>query len=438
MKKSRLLVLTLVFVFVLSVSAGALLLDYEEEFGEINFEGESITYVCWYNPLGEFEEGGEYAGRLEEAKDKFNIGDIELIQVGWGEDLSEIPMSRLLGGESNYDIWILPHQNVWPLITQGAFYPLNEILPEDYYGNMARDLRVIAETLSHRGEYYATGVGADHYSNIHLLFWNKDIIDREGLTPLNELYNQDNLTWEVIEEYAETVTRDTSGDGEIDQWAFGSFDPVLWASSNNALVSRRDEDGQMKFTFDNEEGLYAIEKLLEWENAGYFGAGWERIEVFEGLVAMDAVPLWFFERFYDELEDDWGVVPLPRGPHTDDYVYFSYNVDNVYIPANATDPEKLVAVHNFLFRQEEQLADREDFRIEMSPDQTTYEVLIDVEESWSGESYLLEGILGPHWDGGRPFGAVMSPILYEGADPATEFAAGRDAIQATIDDLFDQ
>ena len=438
MKKTRLLVLTMAFVLLMTVSAGAMLLDYEAEFGDIDFEGETVTYIAWYDPFEEFVEGGDYAGRLEEAKEKFNIGEIEYLNVAWGEDLQEVMMSRLLGGESGYDVWMLYNEHIWPMIVQGAFYPMNEILPQEYYDNLSPDLESLTETFSYQGERYALGVGEDHYFNLHYLAWNKDLFEREGLTPLDELYREDNLTWDEVESIAAAATRDTSGDGEIDQWGLGHFEPFIWASSNNALPAQLNEQGQMQFTFDSEEALYALETLTDWDQSGYFGASWEREEFRDGYIAMELMALWQFEDTHQELEDEWGAVPLPRGPHADDHVYFAGNVDNFYVPSNSEHPEGIAALHNFLFRQEEWLADREEARLDNAPDQVAYDAMVEAEQLWDGEAHILVGLIGPEWDDEMPLGAVMGPIMYEGADPATEMAAGRAAIQAEIDDLFDQ
>lgn len=438
MRKSKILVLTLVLVFLVSVSAGALLLDYEEEFGDLDFGGETITYVSWYDHLGSFREGGDYAGRLEEAKERFNIGEVEHIQVGWGDELQEVMMSRLLGGESTYDLWMLPHQQVWTMITDGAFYPMNEVLPQEYYDNLSPDLRAITETFSHQGERYPLALGEDHYMNIMYLAWNKDIFDRHGLVGLDELYQQGDLTWDVVEDYAETTTTDTTGDGEIDQWGFGDFNVIVWNSSNGARVTQWDEDGRMQFTYDQEEALNGLERLLEWDAEGYFGGSWEKEEFRDGYIAMETLALWEFDETHERLQDDWGAVPMPIGPDVDEHIFFAGNVDSFYVPANAAEPEKLTAFHNFLFRHEEWISDREEARVDQAPDQTAYEVLLRAEEEWDGRTYMLEAILGPVWDTGTPFGAIMNPILYEGADPATELAAGRDGVQAVIDDLFDQ
>ena len=438
MKLKKLTVLTLVLVFALSISAGAMLLDYEEEFGEIDFEGEEVTYVMFYDHFEEFEEGGDYAGRLEEAKEKFNIGEIEYLHVGWGDEAEEMMMSRLLGGDSNYDMWMLPHRNVWSMSTQGAFYPLNEVLPQEYFDNMSPDMESITETLSYGGETYSVGLGEDHYHTLVYLAWNKDIFDREGMTPLDELYEQGDLTWNAVEDIARQVTRDTSGDGEIDQWGFGDGDVLSFVSSNDVFPTTQDEDGNVVFDYNSEEAVTALSRMQEWIQDDLFGGSWERTEFRDGVIAMEIHEIWEFEETMEEMEDDWGAVPMPRGPHADDHVYFANNLDGFYLPANSEDPAAMIALHNFLYPQEEWLEDRETFRIEYAPDELTYQVMKDAEQEWDGEAYTMQGILGDWWDDSQPFGGAVGAIMYGGDDAATTMDAAAQAIQSDLDSMFEQ
>ncbi|MFW6047647.1 MAG: hypothetical protein ACOCP4_07685, partial [Candidatus Woesearchaeota archaeon] len=122
--KNKVLLLAL-FVVLLSATAFGYTSD-RMEFGDVDFGGETVTIVAWWNPLEAFEEGGDYAGRLDEAKELFNIGEIEFHQLGWGEELQENMFSRFMSGDSEYDFWMLPHSNFIPLRTAGAILPVNE------------------------------------------------------------------------------------------------------------------------------------------------------------------------------------------------------------------------------------------------------------------------------------------------------------------------
>ena len=113
----------LVLVLALSLaSVSALAADYTSDrmaFGDIDFGGATVTVVAHFDNLERFKEGGAEAGKLEEAKKLFNIGDIVLLQVGWGE-VGETCLNRYMSGESTWDLWRLPHAYFFDLATKGV------------------------------------------------------------------------------------------------------------------------------------------------------------------------------------------------------------------------------------------------------------------------------------------------------------------------------
>ncbi|MFW6256635.1 MAG: hypothetical protein ACOC2O_00685, partial [Bacillota bacterium] len=268
--KTKLTILSVSILIVVLASSMGLAFDPVEDLGEFDFEGKTVTYMCWYDPFEEFEEGGDYAGRLEEAKEKFNIGEIEYLEVPWGEDLVDTAMSRLMAGDADYDVWFVPtaQDQYWSLAAEGALYPVNKILPDEYYEEMPEDLQIMFESLSLGGEKYAFGLGNDHYDNILFMAWNKDIFDREGFTPLDQLYEDDELTWDAVEKIAIEATKDTTGDDEIDQWGFGDLTgPVNLAIANDGDIIKENENGDLEFVMhEDEAAIYALEKYEEWES----------------------------------------------------------------------------------------------------------------------------------------------------------------------------
>ena len=135
----------LVFVLLLSLFATPIMAYTSDryDFGHVDFGGATITFVAWWNPLEQFEEGGEFAGRLEEAKELFNIGGFEYIGLPWGEELQETMMSRLMAGDSEYDFWMLPADYYVPLRSMGAIRPVNDIIDDSYYANMHRQHQIL-------------------------------------------------------------------------------------------------------------------------------------------------------------------------------------------------------------------------------------------------------------------------------------------------------
>ena len=107
----KLIYLALVLVLGMSFISVQSAADYD-------FGGETIT--IW--DLGDFgdaqwvfEEGEILAGRIEEAEAKFNV-NIEL-------DSDPSVHERLLAGDSTHDIWLQPHQVLFPVEVAHGYKP---------------------------------------------------------------------------------------------------------------------------------------------------------------------------------------------------------------------------------------------------------------------------------------------------------------------------
>ena len=75
-----------------------------------------------------------------------------------------------------------------------------------------------------------------------VLFYNTEMFKAAGLDP-----NKPPKTWDEFLEYAKKLTRDTDGDGKVDQWAFGTvgakspgftlrFGPFIWSFGGDYLT----------------------------------------------------------------------------------------------------------------------------------------------------------------------------------------------------------
>ncbi len=405
--------------------------EFDED--DLDFGGATVTYVLWYNPFGAFEEGGDYAGRLDEAKERFNIGSIELLELPWGDELRETMTSRLMGGEADYDVWMLPHVQFWPMAAQGALYPLNLILPEEYYAGLTRSAQEIADVFSIKDEKYSFGLGG---LPTGYFVWNVDLFERENLTPLDELWENDEWTWDKMEELAIQATRDTSGDGVIDQYGLDETNPIFFLLANDGRITR-EIDQERVFTLGEEQAVYALEKIYEWNEVLEIADGqWGAPEFIAGNRAMAGLEQWQIEQLPEQMEDTFSVVPYPRGPHAERHRFPSSAVEGYFLPASSANPEGLVALHHFLWPVEEAIEDSEEYYTDISPDRVSYEAFMDGEENWSGEVYAAEGILGSFWEGDTPVGSAISSIIWGGESAVSSIEAVNEPAQSLLDDIF--
>lgn len=76
--------------------------------------------------------------------------------------------------------------------------------------------------------------------NTHPMAFNVQLLEEYRLEDPRDLWNRGEWTWDKFVEYAEILTQDTDGDGEIDQYGFGGFYPDLFEAmmlSNGASIA---------------------------------------------------------------------------------------------------------------------------------------------------------------------------------------------------------
>ncbi len=403
-KKHRLLVIALVMSLVM-ISGSALAFDLTD-FGlqpaeSYDFGGETVTIISWTSErMGNyFNDDLTVMGRVEEAEEIFNC-KIEWMQ---NREIPEVNFNRLLAGESVNDLWHVQNKiGYWELVSNGAAYPVYEILPEGYYDYFPPSLLAVEEALKYEDQYW--GIGPVEYrplfgyqNDLIFVAYNKTVIDREGLADPYELYLAGEWTWDAATEIAVGATLDLDGDGEIDQW--GILDARIWdlAVSNGASLTRVDENGRIIFTGDEPAYLEALEQVREW---------WTDLKVqmptnsssdlksafINGRAAMFFYGgAWQLPDFM-AMEDEWGIVPLPMGPRVDDYQWTVQALNTTLIPVNAKDPEALIALKTFLWREED--VTQSDLLANHVRNQESAQVFLAGNNEWSGSaSRLFETIL---------------------------------------------
>ncbi len=432
---NRKIVITMLVSFVLLlVSAGAFAYVSDRmDFGDIDFGGATVTFVMHHDAIAQFEEGGAYAGRLEEAKELFNIGGFEKLVVGWGE-VGDTGLNRFMAGDSGYDLWRLPYAFYWTLASRGAFYPVNEILTEEYFENLSPITRDRNYELEDNGKLFQYSVGIDDYGHASFLVFNRDLVEAEGLEDPYELYENGEWTFEKLTEMARKATRDTDGDGIVDQYGLADIDPKNLVYAYGGAVTRRDESGKVYYALDEPESVAGLQQWVDWVKIDQIASGGEN-EFGAGEIAFAFLPFYAIGN-----HRDWpfthGILPYPQSPYTEEPLFLPGTADAWFIPANSEYPLGLVALDNFLFPLDEYYEFLDGYIAERIADRESYEMLYNAVENFWPEDYYLN-FLGGRWDGDTPYGKVCGDINGD-VNPATAAAEVKDAAQAILDEMFDQ
>jgi ABC-type glycerol-3-phosphate transport system substrate-binding protein len=401
--------------------------------GSVDFGGQIVTFI---GGIGTDREAWSdfWKERIEEAERLFNCK----IQ-GIGSPNPDFIMSRILAGDSTLDVIRMNHRGIgyFKLVSQNMLFPVGDILRSDYYESLSNVDRNVCEKLKFKGKYYSFGtVMGPANSSMFFTAYNKDLLEREGQPDPYELWKNDEWTWEAFERIAKAVTKDTDGDGQIDQWgmteiAYGAG-YYRFLPSDGLEIARIDENGKYVFNYDSPQAIAALNTLVKWRNE-------DKIMVRDVKFETGSVAFYSYTHLggcrFAKGKFEWGLVPLPKGPDADRYYFPAFDFNSTFLPANVQNPLGLIALNEFLFRPddpgfEEQL----DWLIDLAVDrEEQWEVFLYGAEHWQGE--------GDPFDGTELWKILTDPtgdIMYGRKGAAAAMDEIRPEAQAFLDDLFGQ
>jgi len=405
---------------------------------------------------GTFMDDTTFGINFEDARGQGHVKDVEemfnvkIEWVSWEEDNSsfvpETFVSRVLGGDPVADILLLcRYRAFFQVAAEGLLTPLNDILDDEYFANKPKPY-VAKEHYMFKDQLYGfSHIDAGGWS----LFWNKDIFAKEGMPSPYELMENGEWTWETLRELGKMATKDTDGDGEIDQWGFyfhdedGGFQQFSALMASNGAALGKLIDDKVVFTMDEPEAIEAIEFLrtLIFEDKSckpeeYF------FEFFAGNHAMVLTdPYWFFyvgDPYW--MEDDAGILPYPAGPNGDPYSTASYLSSgwNWCIPITTEyDPRALVELYDALYMASY------DYAMEDATDRLTGQFAQWVTDKRDVEIYegLISDLrLAPYLNDFFFPNHVewFRELLQEETNVEAHVAAIKPVVQARFDEIFNQ
>lgn len=449
MKKTYKLSVALVFVMsVLLLSSAFASADVLTDLGlkplgSYDFGGETVTIISWTSDRipGYFETHVPVMERIQEAEELFNV-KIEFLHT---RDIPEVNYNRLLAGESTHDLWHAQNKiGYWELVAGGAVLPMSDILPAEYYENLPPSLQATEEAFKYDGKYWGIGTVEwlplyGYQNDMLFVVYNKTLLEREGIEDLYELYLDGEWTWDKAREIAIKTTRDTDGDGETDQW--GIVDLRSWdlAVSNGAKLTQ-EIDGRVVFTGDEPEYIAALEFAKElWTDLQVamptYGSGDLRNTFLNGKAAMyfSVTSSNIAKYVLAEMQDEWGIVPLPKGPNADQHYWTVQAISTTLIPVNAKDPEALAALRAFLWQEDDVTVT--DFIASHVRSQDAADVLITANMEWDGTaSRVFENF----FEKDDTVKQVFRDIVAGNKGAVAGMAEIKPIIQSKLDDLFNQ
>ena len=411
--------LSLMIVLTVIVACASVSMAYD--YDNLDFGGKTITFL-YYDPNNPLD-----ADVVAEAEELFNF-KFEMQVVDW-DSYTEMAMARLLSGDSDYDVWMMGHPHFVQLVSNNAVLAVDEMLPADHFDYLDPSIIERINKLKMDGKTYAFHSWIPVLNDMVFWVFNKDIFERDGLPDPYELYDKGEWTWDKVEEIALMATKDTDNDGEIDQNGIGEMRTLFTLIPNGARTVDL-VDGQFVFAFNQPEALEAINLVYRWRTLLKVSQGtWDIREFLAGTRAMTGVISWQFWTLMGT-ELNYGVVPLPKGPNATKYVFPTDKVCMFYLPANAKEPEKLIALVNYIAPSAEwhEMTMFDQWIPWWVRDEKSAQIMMEGIENWEGEFDIMEGTLtiplDPVFNGEKSAAAYIDEIYPQ--------------IQSQIDDLFKQ
>lgn len=325
--------------------------------GEGGDDGEGRVLTYWASQQSPSVERDEeiLAPELEKFTAETGI-EVELEVIPFSELLNKILTATTSGQGPD----VINIGNTWSASLQatGALVEWDDAMM-DQLGGADRFVPAALETAGAEG---STPAAVPLYNKVFQLYYNKALFDEAGI-------DGPPSTWDEFTETARQLTKDTDGDGAVDQWGLGLRGQAGTTAAHYAFIlgSARGaefyDDGSP--TFDTTAAVEGIDQYLSWlgeeeivNPSDAENADWADVYTAfaEGEAAMMLVQtLGQTLKDYGLTDADYGVAPMPSpepgdGPDVASFV----GGTNVAIFASSEEQEAAVELVAFLTSAEEQ------------------------------------------------------------------------------------
>lgn len=276
----------------------------------VSTEPVSITVMSFFafdNP--EVEEGVVAAFEA-----KYPEIDVDFQSVTFSDIFQKY--KTLIAGDSAPDVMAMNFDNSYQFAALGALESLDEWmiqtgLDKNIYYESTLDMFKV------NGKQFAMPAT---FSDV-VLYYNKDLFDAEGLE-----YPQKDWTWDDLKTTAAALTKDTDGDGKIDQFGYGfPWWPIVLEMYNAKIW----DEGTNLCTLNTPEGIKALQSIVDGRFEDKFAPTPDQLaeqgdwDMFiAGKLAMYPTGPWAVQPFNDSISTfNYDIGHMPAGDRQATHVY---------------------------------------------------------------------------------------------------------------------
>jgi multiple sugar transport system substrate-binding protein len=320
MRKSRVILLTVMAIVVLGV-----LIPAQAQ------SPVTITMGTW--------TGVDEAAQLQKILDKINEGNTEyqIVHQPLPADYYTQIQTQLAGGTAADLQWM--DQNHMSLAADGSFLPLTDCVANAAAGT-AGDVKDYYPGVLQTAYQGDTLYGLPWIAQPVVVYFNKNLFDAAKIA-----YPTADWTWDDFTKDATALTKDTDGDGKIDQWgtiANGWPPPqmFIWQAGGDVI-----SPDLATSPIDSPEAVAGLDFYRSWAYNPAMAPSNDTIteQGFDALYSSGKVAMFFGgasdDKDYNVTGFTPGVVPPPKNPTTGSNITFAWTASTV-INAATTHPKE--------------------------------------------------------------------------------------------------
>lgn len=290
-----------------------------------------------------------------------NKMNIEITEIRL-ESPASAAQTSITAVSDDYDMITDGMKSLSPLSTRNLLVDFQSIdtihLENEWWDqNMVRDLSILGRN------YFMTGeISVMDNAATWCYLFNKDMVKDLGLENPYTLVDEGKWTLDKHNEMAEKAISDVDGDGKwTDEDTYGLVTEryntlALW-SCMGYKIADRDTDGNIVYTYSDENAITALTKIIDTQYAGFTNMGTGSpiteggVEVKNGRERQFAIgrSLFYYAAMtniviFRDSDVDFGVLPAPKENEDQEEYYSSWSYSNMaayVLPKTLAKPEMI-------------------------------------------------------------------------------------------------
>ncbi len=271
---------------------------------------------------------------------------VEFINIIEGGPFGRDKVQQMVAGGVPPDIFMLNSGQFESFASRGVLAPLDELVAGDSF-----DLGVYWPGAVVGSKFDGKLYGLPKDISNHVVFLNKDLFEEAGVPlPTND------WTWNDYRDLAKKLTKDTDGDGKIDQWGTSILNgPAWWGGfvwpNGGEILSEDRKECKLTMPESVEALKFYFGLLTEDEVSVPPGAmpqtPWQGDQFMSGVIGFSTFGPWFRPGLVENKPFDWTIRLYPKPPDGGEQISMLYT-DQWGMSATSDHPKEAWELLKFL------------------------------------------------------------------------------------------